>query len=139
MSSHLHATPEAGIAFYQNFKDKGKVVMLNLLCYRATADYSKSPNLAPDKELTGKEAYKLYMKKAAPLIEEAGGKVLVWGESSQFLIGPEAERWDAALLVQYESADVFIAFAQSEAYQKVAPYRTAALADSRLLPIASKR
>ncbi|MEM1327325.1 MAG: DUF1330 domain-containing protein [Bacteroidota bacterium] len=138
MNLYLHATPEVGIQFYQNYAGKGKVVMLNLLRYREMADYFQSPNIAPKEELDGRTAYKVYMKQAAPLIQEVGGEVLLWGESQQFLIGPEAEKWDAVLLVQYPSAEQFVAFAQSEAYQKVAPYRTAALADSRLLPILPK-
>ena len=51
------------------------------------------------------------------------------------MIGPEAEKWDAMLLVQHESAEKFIAFAQDESYLKIAGHRTAALEDSRLLPM----
>ncbi len=40
MRKYMEASPEAGKEFYQHFHNKGKVVMLNLLKFRATADYT---------------------------------------------------------------------------------------------------
>jgi len=59
-------------------------------------------------------------------------------ESKNFLIGPEHEAWDAILLVEHESVEKFIAFSQNKDYLKNAGHRTAALEDSRLLPITEK-
>jgi len=134
MSTYLHTTQEAGKRFYQEFHDKGKVVMLNLLKFRETADYSKLDNLKPSEPISGKEAYDLYINHTLPILTKAGGKVLYYGAASDYVIGPDSEKWDVVLLVEHASAEKFIAFAQDEEYLKGAGHRTAALADSRLLP-----
>ena len=136
MASYIHPAPEAGKAFFQQYQGKGKIVMLNLLKFREVADYAQHPELKPEKEISGKEAYELYSQYTLPILKKAGGKVLFFGKSHRYLIGPESEAWDAVLLVEHESAAKFIAFAQDESYLKTAGHRTAALADSRLLPIA---
>lgn len=108
--------------------------MLNLLKFRAIADYSTHEELKQSEEITGKEAYQLYMKGTWPELEKAGGRVLYFGESQHFLIGPDAEQWDAVLLVEHESVLKFMEFAQNPDYLRIAGHRTAALEDSRLLP-----
>ena len=131
---HLHASPESAQAFYQQHRDAGPVVMLNLLRYRPEADYSDAPELSTGDTPSGQAAYNTYMKAVAPIIAEAGGELLYFGKADRFLIGPVDEHWDAVLLVRYPSAKAFVGMAQSEAYRKVAGHRTAALQDSRLLP-----
>lgn len=134
MSKYIEATQEAGKAFYQQFHDKGKVVMLNLLKFRSLADYSGIEHLKPAEEISGEEAYQLYIECTLPELTKAGGRVIYHGKSNGFLIGPESEKWDAILLVEHESVAKFMAFAQNEDYLKTAGHRTAALEDSRLLP-----
>lgn len=134
MSTYLNATPESGKEFYQHYHEKGKVIMLNLLRFRDKADYSGLEHLEPASEITGEEAYQLYINFTLPELEKAGGRVLYYGKSKHFLIGPETEQWDAILLVEHESVTKFMAFAQNEDYLQTAGHRTAALEDSRLLP-----
>ncbi|WP_149276448.1 DUF1330 domain-containing protein [Pareuzebyella sediminis] len=134
MSKHIDASPEAGKEFYQNFHDKGKVVMLNLLKFRATADYTNLDGLKPTKNISGEEAYQLYMDSILPELEKAGSRIIYFGKSRNFLIGPDSEKWDAVLLVEHESVLKFMEFAQNPDYLKKAGHRTAALEDSRLLP-----
>jgi len=138
MDKYIHATHEAGKEFYLNFLQKGKVVMLNLLKFKSKADYTGFENLRPDNEISGENAYALYMKHTLLELEKAGGKILFFGESKNFLIGPEHEAWDAILLVEHESVEKFIAFSQNKDYLKNAGHRTATLEDSRLLPITEK-
>ena len=135
MKNYLDATPESGKNFFLTFQQQGKVVMLNLLKYRSKADYTHAKELDPGEELTGREAYQLYMKHTRPVLEQAGSKVLFYGDCGHFLIGPDNEKWDTMLLVEHESAEKFIAFAQNPDYLKTAGHRKAALEDSRLLPI----
>lgn len=135
MKKYIDATAESGKEFYMKFHQKGKVVMLNLLKYKTLADYSNLENLKPINEITGKRAYELYMKHTLPKLDKVGSKVLFFGESGNFLIGPENEKWDAVLLVEHESVEKFMAFSQNKDYLKTAGHRTAALEDSRLLPI----
>ena len=135
MEKYLSVDQESGKRFYQEFHDTGKIVMLNLLRFKPKADYTNLDSLKPESEITGKEAYKLYMDKTMPEIKKAGSRVLFYGSSKNFVIGPEAEVWDAVLLVEHESVIKFMEFAQNEDYLKTAGHRTAALDDSRLLPI----
>jgi len=132
--SYLDVTQEQGRDFFMQ-QLQGEIIMLNLLKFRKAADYTNSPDLAPSESISGKEAYDLYMRHTSPLLEKSGAKVLFFGHSNQFLIGPTDEHWDVVMLVQHKSVDVFMAFASDEAYLKGAGHRTAALANSRLLPI----
>lgn len=135
MKNYIEADFEAGKRFYQQFHDKGKIVMLNMLRFKEKADYSSLESLQPEQEITGKEAYKLYMAATLPYLEAAGSKVLFYGSGSHFLIGPDAEKWDAVLLVEHQSVAKFMEFAQNKDYLATAGHRTAALDDSRLLPM----
>ena len=90
--------------------------------------------LLDEEIITGEEAYRLYMKATWPELQKAGGRVIYYGKSNQFLIGPDAESWDAILLVEHASVAKFMEFAQNEDYLRTAGHRTAALEDSRLLP-----
>lgn len=130
----LDVTPEAGRAYFSN-PPKGEIVMLNLLKFKDIADYSQSPSIAPKEAVSGKEAYQLYMDYTLPFLKEAGSEVLFAGKSNAFLIGPSEEDWDLVLLVKHKDAATFLAFAQNEKYLAITGHRTAALEDSRLLPI----
>jgi len=57
------------------------------------------------------------------------------GDGGAFFVGPEDERWDLVLLVRQASVDAFFAFATDEGYLAGIGHRTAALEDSRLLPV----
>lgn len=134
MNKYIDANPEAGKVFYQNFHDKGKVVMLNLLKFRAMADYTDFEELRPDKPISGEEAYQLYMESTRTEFEKAGSRIIYFGKSHNFLIGPDTEKWDAVLLVEHKSVLKFMEFAQHPSYLKNVGHRKAALEDSRLLP-----
>ena len=134
MKKYINVTPEAGKEFYQNFNNKGKIVMLNLLKFRAKADYSGKEQLKPEGEITGEEAYQLYIKNTVPHLKKAGSRVIYHGKSKGFLIGPETEKWDAIIVVEHESVVKFIEFSKNKDYLKTVGHRTAALEDSRLLP-----
>ena len=88
MTNYISASNEQGQKFYLNFHNKGKVVMLNLLRFKETADYSSFEELAPASPVSGQEAYQLYMECTRPLLADAGSKVLFYGSSQHFLIGP---------------------------------------------------
>jgi uncharacterized protein (DUF1330 family) len=116
----------------------GSIAMLNLLRFRDIADYSAAPALAPPTPIPGAEAYRRYLAAAKPIIESGVGQVVLTGTSSAFLIGPAEERWDAVLVARYRSVEDFVAFTSNAAYLAIVGHRTAALADSRLLPISEQ-
>lgn len=134
---YLDPTHEAAVALFQRNID-GPVVMLNLLRFRDVADYSATPELAPDRPVTGAEAYDAYIAHTLPFLEDSGGEMMFLGEGGSFLIGPADERWDCAMLVRQASLDAFLRFAENDAYLKGIGHRTAAIEDSRLLPLEAR-
>lgn len=131
---YLEATEAAGRALFMRHIP-GEVIMLNLLRFRDVADYTASPELAPDEPISGREAYQRYIDFTLPFLEATGGSLMLLGEGGQFLIGPPEERWDCVMLVRQSSLADFMAFASDAEYLKGIGHRTAALEDSRLLPM----
>ena len=135
MTEHyLDVTQEAGAAFFsQNIE--GEVLMLNLLRFREQADYSDFPELAPDEPISGREAYRLYMAHTEPFLRASGGELMLMTQGGKNLIGPPDEQWDVAMIVRQKSRQDFLAFASNPDYLAGMGHRTAALQDSRLLPL----
>ena len=133
-TTYLDVTEAAGRALFMR-RITGPVVMLNVLRFRAQADYSATPHLAPREPIDGATAYERYMEHTLPLLRRSGGDVTFLGRGGSFLIGPPDELWDAALLVRQRSVADFIAFASDKEYLAGVGHRTAALEDSRLLPL----
>lgn len=131
---YLDVTQEAGAALFRR-QIQGAVIMLNLLRFRDVADYSASPDIAPSKPISGREAYQIYIDLTLPFLTEAGGEIMLLGDGGQYLIGPQEERWDLAMLIRQNSLQDFMSFSSNEAYNIVLGHRTAALEDSRLLPL----
>ena len=130
----LEPTQEAGAALFAR-NIAGEVVMLNLLRFREIADYSANPELAPSEPISGAEAYQKYIDHTLPFLRESGGDLVFFGKGGKFLIGPQDESWDLVMLVRQKSLADFMAFASNQAYLTGLAHRTAALEDSRLLPI----
>lgn len=133
---YLEPTEEAAVRLLARRID-GPVTMLNLLRFRDVADYSASPQLAPAEPISGAEAYERYEAHTRPFLEAAGGRVLFRGRGGLPLIGPVDERWDLVLLVVHRDVATFLSFAEDRQYLAGIGHRTAALADSRLVPVVS--
>lgn len=96
----------------------GPVVMINLLRFR------------PD---GGDAAYAHYGEGALPCLARVGARVLWQGRPDSVVIGDEADRWDAVVLVMYPSRQAFLSMISSPEYQAIAGRRAEALSDSRLI------
>ena len=133
-TSYLEPSASAGRAFMEQGIE-GSIVMLNLLRFRGVADYSSNPQLAPPEPISGKKAYQLYMNHTLPYLQKSGGEMLFYAKGGDFLIGPSDEYWDVAMLVRQRGVSDFMAFATDSGYLEGLGHRTAALEDSRLLPL----
>ena len=131
---YLEVTQEAGAALFRR-QIEGAVIMLNLLRFREVADYSASPEIAPPEPISGREAYQKYIDLTLPFLTATGGDIMLLGDGGQYLIGPQAERWDLVMLIRQNSLQDFLSFSANKEYAVVLGHRTAALEDSRLLPI----
>jgi len=134
MTAYLEPTQTAGRDFVMR-GIPGEVVMLNLLRFRQVADYSAAPHLAPETPISGAQAYDLYMAHTMPFLRESGGELIFLGAGGNYLVGPSDERWDMAMLVRQSSVESFLAFSANTKYLAGMGHRTAALEDSRLLPL----
>ncbi|QLC24519.1 DUF1330 domain-containing protein [Parasphingopyxis algicola] len=131
---HLDVTPEAGRDFIMR-GIQGPVVMLNLLRFRETADYTGFPDIAPAAPISGAEAFDLYVAHTLPFLQSSGGELLFLGDGGPWLIGPAGERWDKAMLVRQVSVDSFVAWSNDAEYLTGIGHRTAAIKDARMLPL----
>ena len=117
---------------------EGPVTMLNLLRFREVADYSAFPELAPPEPISGSAAYDRYVRHTIPFLTASGGSVVFFGVGGHNFVGPASERWDLVMLIRQSSVSDFFAFASNEEYLAGIGHRTAALEDSRLLPIVDR-
>ena len=134
LTRYIEPSQRAGRDFVQRGMT-GSVVMLNLLRFRAVADYSANPDLAPPARISGAEAFDRYIRHTLPFLRQSGGDLVFLGTGGPFLIGPEDEKWDLVMLVRQTSVQAFLAFAGNEEYLRGIGHRTAAVEDSRLLPM----
>ena len=117
--------------FVQNYPDATPVVMLNLLRFRAAADYTEGSA----EPCSGAEAYTRYGLAVEPLVAASGGSVLWQGSQASMLIGPQDKDWHLVVLVKYPSAQAFVDMVGSDDYRAIVFHRTAALEDSRLIAL----
>ncbi|MGF7234619.1 MAG: DUF1330 domain-containing protein [Frankia sp.] len=134
---HLDPSDENARRFFERDID-GPVTMLNLLRFRARADYSAFPQIAPPEPISGSAAYDRYVRHTMPFLIASGGSVEFFGTGGHNFVGPADERWDLVMLVRQASVQDFFAFAANEAYLAGVGHRTAALEDSRLLPVVGR-
>jgi len=132
--SYIESTQEAGAAVFSR-NISGEVIMLNLLRFKETTDYSATPELSPKKPISGREAFQKYINHTLPFLKESGGELLFLGDGGRYLIGPQDEQRDFVMLVKQSSLASFMAFASDRDYLVGIDHRIAAVMDTRLLPI----
>jgi uncharacterized protein (DUF1330 family) len=130
----LEPTDESFMALVSR-EVEGPLLMLNMLRFREVADYSASPELAPAEPISGAEAYRRYLQHSEPHVQAAGGSLESLALGGRYLIGPQDERWDVVMMVRQESLEAFGAFTSNAEYLAGVGHRTAALEDSRILPL----
>ncbi|RNL81326.1 DUF1330 domain-containing protein [Nocardioides marmorisolisilvae] len=117
MSTHIDPTEEQVHAFAARAAEKdGPVHMLNLLAF------------VDDGEL-----YLEYGVAVGAHLERVGASIVYAGNVDGLLIGG-ADEWDAVAVVRYPSRAAFLEMVTDPGYQEIAPLRTRALRDSRLIP-----
>lgn len=134
ITRYIEPSQGAGKRFMQRGIE-GSIIMLNLLRFRDIADYTANPELTPEVPISGAEAFNYYIEHTLPFLRESGGDIMFLGDGGEFLIGPKNERWDLVMLIRQSSVQSFIAFSSHKDYLAGIGHRTAALQDSRLLPM----
>lgn len=107
------------------------IVMLNLLRFRAMAEYAD----ARATRLTGRQAYMLYAEAMQQIVVREGGRILFSGEVHGLAIGTVGEMWDAVALVEYPSAEAFVRIATSPDVAAIGIHRAAGLEGQLLIRV----
>ncbi|WP_202392150.1 DUF1330 domain-containing protein [Pontixanthobacter gangjinensis] len=134
---HLEVSQEAGRDFFMR-GISGPVTMLNLLRFKDIADYSESPELGPRTPISGARAFDLYIAHTLPFLQKSGGSLDLLADGGKWLIGPQDETWDCAMLVRQANVESFMAWNSDAEYLAGIGHRTAAISDSRLLPLVER-
>lgn len=72
---------------------QGGVGTLNLLRFRETADYSVTPELAPETAISGAAAFQRHIEHTLPYLHETGGDLLFIGAGGPFLINRHFQQY----------------------------------------------
>ena len=128
---HVDPTQAQFQAFAESAAAEDPVYMLNLLRFKERAD-----GPLESEGISGAEAYARYAAATQPHLDRVGGELLWAGACDSALIGPTDGEWDVAAVVRYPSRSAFLEMVGDPDYLETSRIRTAALADSRLLPCA---
>jgi len=112
----------------------GPIVMLNLLKFRARAQYPDGRK----SELSGREAYNLYGEAMRKVVEREGGRFVFMGEVKSLVIGAVEDLWDVTALVEYPSSAVFARIASSPEVAEIGVHRAAGLEGQLLIRVTQR-
>ncbi len=99
------------------------IVMVNLLKYRAKAQYADGS----EPELSGREAYQRYAVVVEKLVEKVGGRVLYAGAVTSLFLGEVESLWDEIALAEYPSRAALLQMAMSPEVMAIAHHRNAGI------------
>jgi len=102
----------------------GPIYMLNLLKYRAQAEYADGRAT----NLSGREAYALYSQSVSTLLQEFGGAMSFKAAVERLAIGEVEELWDDVVIAMYPSRAAMLQMMQSDKMQEISQHRAAGLA-----------
>ena len=109
---------KAQLSALKSYPKGQPVAMVNIIKFR---------DKTPDGTEAGKEAYKRYIAKAMPFVQEVGGKLIWRGKPAGTVIGDDANTPDVIFIVLYPSVDAFFQMIKNPEYQKITQDRTIAL------------
>ncbi len=110
------------------------IVMLNLLRFRAKAEYPDGRK----NELTGRQAYNIYGEAMRKVVEREGGRFIFAADIKSLVIGVVDELWDIAALVEYPSSSAFARIASSPEVAEIGVHRAAGLQGQLLIRVAQR-
>lgn len=111
--------------------EDGPLQFVNLLSYRAQAEYPEGHELA-SAGLTGAEAYGRYGAVALDHVARRGGVLTLYNDVLQVLIGRTGP-WDQIAIMQYPGIDAFVDMIRDPEYQAGLVHRDAGLAETAIL------
>jgi len=101
----------------------GPIFMVNLLKFRDRAVYEDGRPT----DLSGREAYMIYGREVAKLIEAFDGKAIFAADVTFLALGQVEELWDEVAIAMYPNRAALLAMSTSDAWREIAVHRTAGL------------
>jgi uncharacterized protein (DUF1330 family) len=131
MSNSVVPSPEQLEAMVERGPD-GPIVMVNLLKYRALAEYPGDKPEAKEK-ISGQDAYRRYGAVALKQLAKVGANIVWAGAQSLVFIGGPEQAWDEVVCVRYPSRAAFLGMISSPDYLAGTYHRDAGLERTGLL------
>jgi uncharacterized protein (DUF1330 family) len=110
---------------------EGPLQFVNLLAYHDEARYPDGHELAA-RGLSGADAYGLYGLVALDHVRRRGGRLALYNDIAQVIIGPD-NRWDQVAIMEYADADAFLDMIVDPDYLSGLVHRDAGLRDTMVL------
>lgn len=104
----------------------GPVQMINLLQFRARAEYPADYVGPESTDVSGEEAYGRYGANTMPHVAKRGGRLVLLSQADESVIGTLGH-WDQVAIVEYPDRAAFIDMGQDPDYLAGTVHRTAAL------------
>jgi uncharacterized protein (DUF1330 family) len=108
--------------FFEAGKD-APIYMVNLLKFKEKAEYEDGR----ETQLSGLQAYNIYAKGVAQLLEKLGGGLVFDGTVERLMLGEVEELWDMVAIARYPSRAAMMEMMQSSEMQDISVHRTAGL------------
>lgn len=102
----------------------GPVFMINMLKFKEKAEYQDGR----ETNLTGREAYGIYVEMVAKVLPEFGGRLFLGADTTFLALGQVEELWDEVAIAVYPERSAMIKMSGSEAWQAAGVHRAAGLA-----------
>ena len=102
----------------------GPIYMVNLLKFKDRADYEDGR----ETDLTGAEAYQIYLDAVTKLLVEFGGAGMFVAPVERLTLGEVEELWDVVAIAMFPSRGAMRDMARSDTMQKIGVHRSAGLA-----------
>ena len=119
----VHPTKEQMEGFLEGDSDT-PIAMINLLKFKKKAEYEDGR----DTNLTGEQAYAIYMEEVIEHLKKVGGEVSFWGTINRLMLGEVEELWDKAFIAKYPSKKAMLKMVTDPDYLESNKHRAAGLA-----------
>jgi len=119
----VHPTKEQMEGFLEGDSDT-PITMINLLKFKKKAEYEDGR----DTNLTGEQAYAIYMEEVIEHLKKVGGEVSFGGTINRLMLGEVEELWDKAFIAKYPSKKAMLKMVTDPDYLESNKHRAAGLA-----------
>ena len=119
----VHPTKEQMEGFLEGDLET-PIAMINLLKFKEKAEYKDGR----DTDLTGEQAYTIYMKEVIEHLKKVGGEASFGGSINRLMLGEVEELWDKAFIAKYPSRKAMLKMITDPDYLESNKHREAGLA-----------